>query len=256
MEIKKLILLGILLSTFGTVSAKTKVIAHRGFWNTEGSAQNSIAALTKANEIKVYGSEFDVWLSSDGVPVINHNATTDDHHLLIEKTSIAELKKEKLANGEYLPTLEEYLLKGKQCKNIKLIVELKPHSSKEREDSLTAMVLDMVKKLKLKKKVEYISFSLNTVKEIIRLDPKAKVSYLTADLPPKELKKIGCVGLDYNLNAMIKNENWFSEAKKVGIKINVWTVNKEEDMHYLIKKGADFITTNEPQLAKELTNNK
>jgi glycerophosphoryl diester phosphodiesterase len=55
MKIKKLILLGILLSTFGTVSAKTKVIAHRGFWNTEGSAQNSIAALTKANEIKVYG---------------------------------------------------------------------------------------------------------------------------------------------------------------------------------------------------------
>jgi len=256
MELKKLVLLGILLASFGTVSAKTKVIAHRGFWNAEGSAQNSIAALTKANEIKVYGSEFDVWLSSDGVPVINHNPTTDDNHLLIEKTPITELKKEKLANGEYLPTLEEYLLKGKQCKNIKLIVELKPQSSKEREDSLTAIVLDMVKKMKLKKKVEYISFSLNTVKEIIRLDSKAKVSYLTADLSPKELKKIGCVGLDYNLNAMIKNENWFSEAKKVGIKINVWTVNKEEDMHYLIKKGADFITTNEPQLAKELTNNK
>ena len=28
-------------------SAQTKVIAHRGYWKCEGSAQNSIASLTK-----------------------------------------------------------------------------------------------------------------------------------------------------------------------------------------------------------------
>jgi len=254
MTIKKLIFFGVLLFTLGTMNAKTKtkIIAHRGFWNTEGSAQNSIAALTKANEIKVYGSEFDVWLSSDGVPMINHDPTTADHQLILEKTSSALLKQEKLANGEYLPTLEEYLKKGKKCKYIKLIVELKPHSTKEREDSLTAKVLAMVKELKLEKKVEYISFSLNTVKELIRLNPKAKVSFLSASLSPKELKEIGCIGLDYNLSAMMKNENWFTEAKECGIKINVWTVNKENDMQYLIEKETDFITTNEPQLGLDL----
>ena len=30
------------------IQAQTQVIAHRGFWKTEGSAQNSIAALEKA----------------------------------------------------------------------------------------------------------------------------------------------------------------------------------------------------------------
>jgi glycerophosphoryl diester phosphodiesterase len=32
----------------------------------------------------------------------------------------------------------------------------------------------------------------------------------------------------------------------------VWTVNKESDMKYFIEKGADFITTNDPQLGLNL----
>ncbi len=255
MYIKKIILLGALLYAFGGIDAvtKTKIIAHRGFWKTEGSAQNSIASLTKANEIKVYGSEFDVWLSSDGVPMINHDPYTADHHLELEKTTSTLLKQEKLSNGEYLPSLEDYLRKGKECQNIKLIIELKPHSTKEREDSLTVKVLSMVKDFKLESKVEYISFSFNVVKELIRLNPKAKVSYLRANLSPSELKAINCTGLDYNLSSMKKNENWFDEAKEYGIKINVWTVDKETDMKYLIEKEVDFITTNDPQLGLDLS---
>lgn len=258
MDIKRLIFAGALLITLTGMSAKnkTQIIAHRGYWDTEGAAQNSIAALTKADEIQVYGSELDVWLSSDGVPMVNHDATTPEHKLVLEKTTAARLKQEKLSNGEHLPTLEEYLLKGKDCKYSKLIIELKAHSSKEREDSLTTKVLAMVKKLKLEKRVEYISFSLNTVKELIRLNPQAKVYYLSGNLSPKELNEIGCTGLDYNLSIMKENEHWFAEAKKYGLKVNVWTVNKKEEMEYLIEKGADFITTNDPRLGLELLNSK
>ncbi len=38
-------------------SHQTKVIAHRGFWNTPGSAQNSLAALVKADSIGCYVEE-------------------------------------------------------------------------------------------------------------------------------------------------------------------------------------------------------
>jgi glycerophosphoryl diester phosphodiesterase len=55
--------------------AQPKVIAHRGYWKTEGSAQNSIRSLLKADSIGVYGSEVDIWLSADGIPVVNHDAT-------------------------------------------------------------------------------------------------------------------------------------------------------------------------------------
>ena len=56
-------------------AAATTVVAHRGYWKTGGSAQNSIAALVKSDSIGCYGSEFDVWLSADGKIVVNHDPT-------------------------------------------------------------------------------------------------------------------------------------------------------------------------------------
>lgn len=55
-------------------AAQTQVVAHRGYWRAPGSAQNSIASLCKADSINCYGSEFDVWLSTDGVLFVNHDA--------------------------------------------------------------------------------------------------------------------------------------------------------------------------------------
>lgn len=46
--------------TFALQAAKPKVIAHRGYWNTEGASQNSIRSLVKADSIGCYASEFDV----------------------------------------------------------------------------------------------------------------------------------------------------------------------------------------------------
>lgn len=247
--------MGLFLLFIGNANAQTKtqIIAHRGYWKTEGSAENSISSLKNANRIKVYGSEFDVYISADSVLVINHNSTTTDHHLKIENTRFELLKNERLANDETLPTFESYLKEGKKCKNTKLIVELKPHSTKEKEDLLTASTVALIKKFKLEDKVEYISFSQNIVKQLINISPKAKVYYLKGDLSPKQLKEMGCTGLDYEINLMKKNEPWFSEAKALGLKINLWTVNKKEDMLYCIDKGVDYITTNEPIMGLELT---
>ncbi|MFQ7039561.1 MAG: hypothetical protein ACLRRG_03105 [Barnesiella sp.] len=36
----------------GIAEAKVKVVAHRGYWNVEGSAQNSIKSLEMADSIK------------------------------------------------------------------------------------------------------------------------------------------------------------------------------------------------------------
>ncbi|MDR2680038.1 MAG: glycerophosphodiester phosphodiesterase, partial [Tannerella sp.] len=46
-----------------------KVIAHRGYWQTYGSAQNSIRSFERAAETGVYGSEFDVHMTADSVLV-------------------------------------------------------------------------------------------------------------------------------------------------------------------------------------------
>lgn len=246
----------LLIAGSSSLSAKTKVIAHRGYWKTEGSAPNSLTSLRKANEIKAYGSELDVWLSADGVPVVTHDRTITPNKLVIENTPYDVLKRIKLSNGEAVPSLQEYLTVAKQCKNTKLIIELKSHSTPERETRLAEKVVQMVKQNGLENDVEYIAFSLHMVKELIRLAPKADVYYLNGELSPKELKEIGCAGLDYHMGVLKKNENWFKEAKDLGLKVNVWTVDSKDDMQYFIDKGADFITTDEPEVLQELLGQK
>jgi len=230
--------------------AQTKVIAHRGYWTCEGSAQNSIAALKKAQELGVYGSEFDVWMTSDGVLVVNHDA--DIEGMRIEDTPYERLKDIRLINGEKLPLLEDYLRQGKKHKKTKLILELKPHSSKEKEDRAVAAIVKMVKKVGVKKQTEYISFSLNICKEFVRLLPKAEVAYLNGDLAPQELKALKITGIDYNLAVLRRNMHWIEEAKKLKMTVNVWTVNEEADMKEMIAAGVDFITTDYPTICKEL----
>jgi len=252
MKIKNIIcLLLIAALRLNHVSAQTKVIAHRGYWDCDGSAQNSIASLQKAQELKIYGSEFDVWLTSDGVLVVNHDATIEG--LKIEDTPYAQLKDLSLKNGEKLPTLEAYLQQGKKDKKTKLILELKPHSTKEKEDKATAAVVKMVAKAGVKKQTEYISFSLNICKEFVRLAPKAEVAYLNGDMTPQELKALKITGIDYNLAVLKKNKHWIEEAHKLKMTVNVWTVNAEEDMKEMIAAGVDFITTDKVLIAIKIS---
>lgn len=59
------------------INAQTQIIAHRGYWNTQPkTSENSIKALENAQRLKIYGSEFDVRMTKDGILVINH----DEHH--------------------------------------------------------------------------------------------------------------------------------------------------------------------------------
>ena len=75
MKLKKLLFASAMsLDACGILQAQnTQVIAHRGFWKTDGSAQNSIAALVKADSIHCYGSEFDVWLTADNKLIVDHD---------------------------------------------------------------------------------------------------------------------------------------------------------------------------------------
>ena len=91
MELKNILLGCTLAFMTYTAQAQTQIIAHRGYWKTENSAQNSITGLKKAAEAKVYGSEFDVQLTGDGVIVVNH----DDN---VNGITIAEVPYSKL-NG-------------------------------------------------------------------------------------------------------------------------------------------------------------
>ena len=238
-----------LLACIVGMQAQTQVIAHRGFWKTEGSAQNSIAALEKAAEEKLYGSEFDVQVTLDGKLIVNHDAKFQG--FVIAETPYKQLKKIRLQNGEKLPNLKKYLKKGKKL-DIQLILEIKSHKSKEVEDKMASDIVKMVKKMGLEKQVEYIAFSLNVCEQLAKLTPESEIAYLNGDIAPAELKKKGINGIDYHYNVIEKHPEWVKEAHDLGMKVNVWTVNKEDMMKKLIDRKVDYITTDQPLEAKKL----
>jgi glycerophosphoryl diester phosphodiesterase len=233
-----------------TAAAQTKVIAHRGYWDTEGSAQNSIASLQKAHGAGVYGSEFDVIVTQDGIPVVNHDDSIRGYH--IETTPYALLKDITLSNGEKLPLLDSYLEEGKKMPATRLILEIKPHKQEANERRAAETIVAMVKNKGLQQQVEYISFSLFICKELLRLSPRSQVAYLGGDVPPDELKQAGLTGLDYSYRTLLDKPDWIREAKRAGLTVNVWTVNTPELMNAFIKQKVDYITTDKPEELQRL----
>lgn len=241
----------IFILSLNIASAQTNAIAHRGFWKSDGSAQNSITALDKAFDSGVYGSEFDVLMTKDGVLVVNHDDIFQGFD--IQESLYKDIAELTLSNGEILPTLQEYLERGKELGEVQLILELKPLKSKAAEDQAVQKIIAMVNDLELTGFVDYISFSLNICKQLKRFDPEAEVSYLNGDLSPKQIADLGINGIDYHYSILLeKHPEWIDEAHELDLSVNVWTVNDPEMMKMLIEKGVDYITTDEPLILLDL----
>ena len=155
MKTKILMVALMLLAMTPAIQAKssTKTVAHRGYWKCEGSAENSLASLRKAHDVGCWGSELDIWLTSDGGLVVNHDPKTLDG-LKIEETDFKTITKSKLKNGETVPSLKDYLKAGKKLKPMILVLELKTQSTPERNIELAKKVVDMVKSMKMEGQVE------------------------------------------------------------------------------------------------------
>ena len=231
--------------------ADNPVVAHRGAFKKNGFPENSIASLREAIRLQCTGSEFDVHMTDDDSLVINH----DPHfnQLEIEKTNYADLLQFKLSNGEKLPTLQEYLVAGlDNNRKTRLIIEIKPSGiSKQRGIIIADKVYALVSKLNAQKMAVYISFDYAIMKRIHQLDPMTTTQYLNGDIAPQQLAKDGITGADYHFSVFQKHPEWITDAKQFQIQLNAWTVNKQDDMDWLIREGFNFITTNEPELLFE-----
>lgn len=233
------------------LQAQPQIVAHRGYWRTDGSAQNSLTSLQKAADLGLWGSEFDVWITADGVPVVFHDDSFDD--MRIEDTPYATLMNHRLANGEFLPTLQQYLQLGKRLTDIQLVLEIKPHKTAERELRIVKACVELAHMLEIEDRVDYISFSRYVCEQLHQLSPHSKVAYLNGDLPPAVLKEMGLTGIDYHFSHYENNPQWVEQAKSLGLEVNVWTVDGEEGLtKYAHTKGIDLITTNDPEILQSI----
>lgn len=227
------------------------VIAHRGAWKNQNASQNSLKALRKAIELGCESSEFDVWLSSDNKVILSHDPVIGGK--TVEETTAQELFAIPLKDGDFLPSLEEYISLIKNQNKTRLVLEVKAsQKGKERSEAVAEESVRIVHEMKAQAWTDYITFSFDAAKRIRELDPTARILYLEADKSLEELKEAKMTGIDYHLSHFLKDPELVNKAKANRMLTNAWTVNKEEDMKTLMKQGVDFITTDEPELLLKL----
>ncbi|MBE6190552.1 MAG: glycerophosphodiester phosphodiesterase [Rikenellaceae bacterium] len=228
-----------------------KVIAHRGYWTAEGSAQNSLTSWSEADRVGCYGSEFDVWLTGDNRLVVNHDRVQKGTDIDMTTASAREIRKIVLPNGEPIPTLDAYLRLAQSTPATRLILELKTHPF-AREDVAVKKIVRRLRRLGLLERTDFISFSLNACLAFRKALPEARIYYLTGDIAPKAVKNLLLTGIDYSMATLRQHPEWIAEAHQLGLEVNVWTVNREEDMRQCIAWGVDYITTDYPERLQAL----
>lgn len=242
-------------STYAQESIETGIVAHRGFWNCEeaGYAKNSIAALRCAQEAGLWGSEFDVHMTSDEVLIVYHDKRIKGKR--IEKNPYSDFKDLKLENGETIPTLDAYLEQGKKYPETKLVLEIKPHSCNDINDRTVDLSIAKLSEHELldPKKVTFISFNFHVCKRLAEKLPDFTVQYLGYFKSPKRLARNGIKGISSNhtLLRFNRNRNRYRQARKHDMSVNTWTVNKEKDINRMLLMGVDLITTDHPLQVRE-----
>ncbi|MEG2339003.1 MAG: glycerophosphodiester phosphodiesterase family protein, partial [Clostridium sp.] len=147
--------------------------------------------------------------------------------------------------GEKIPTLKEVLevAKGK----IKLNVELKTVSP---EDTLPEEVAAIIKDSKMEGQVVVSSLDYQALMVFKLYQPSIDVGYIVTfgfgDLTNLD---VDFLSMEYGM----VNKKRVEELHSIGKKVHVWTLNAEEEILNAAQMDVDNIITDNPSLAKGLT---
>lgn len=243
-----------------------KIISHRGA--NRLAPQNTLPAFEAALKIGVDGFETDVHLTSDGVPVICHNYKVNETSDGIGKISAMTYDEFKAYDfggyfspdfkGTTAPSLDEFL---RLCAGADLeIINIEIKPSLENDMSVVSKTIQMVKDYGLFDKLLISSFSSKMLLVAKKTDKQCKTAYLYS--PDKReahsiwhraaefAKEIGACALHPNKCYVTKE--YVKKAHDAGVAVNVWTVNKVNEMKKFIEMGVDGLITDCPDVAKTL----
>jgi len=233
------------------------ILCHRGAKNY--APENTLSAFKTALELGADGFELDVQLTSDGHIVVHHDKTVDrttNGHGELFKLPLAELRELDAGSsfseefrGEKIPTLDEVF--ETIGKHALINVELKNFSTPF--DNLTEKVCEVVRRHTMQKNVLFSSFLPWNLWKATRILPEVPRGLITAKGWRGVLvRSFGFYFGNYDalhpfLGSVTPQQ--VHRVHKLKRKINVWVVNKEEDLQRLLNWGVDGFLTDEPQLA-------
>ena len=251
------------------------VTAHRG--NRTHDHENTLSAFLGALEAGASSIEFDVHLTSDGVPVIYHDYALHpkdfenlDKEILIKNLTLAEVKNIhfassiKLRNGENaIPTLEEFFVFLNQHKamggnDILLHLEAKMEDGildqSVAPELLAKNTLAVIDKMKPNNKIIVRSFYWGLVGEFKKQRPSMP-RILLVDNNQLAGIDIAKAVKDYQPVEVSPNYKDVTAElvlawKKFGIGVSPWTVNDFATALNLVRMGVSGLATDNPDLMK------
>ena len=242
------------------------VLAHRGA--NKVAPQNTIPAFRKALEFNADGIETDVHLSKDGEIVICHNYTVDETSNgkgFVDELTLAELKAmdfgsyfSKDFSGVTLPTLSELLdvVKGMTLINI----EIKPPRT---NNDLVKKVVEEIHKYGIEKNSIVSCFNPECIRQVKEIDKNIKTALLYEDDElGNEIMTFGVAKYCQQLNAdaahphrKLITHKEILELHNLGMAVNPWTVNLEEDIVRLTEWGCDALISDVPDYCRKVLEN-
>lgn len=232
--------------------------AHRGASSIY--PENTILSFEEAIKLGCDGIELDVHKSKDNVLVVIHDEDIKRTYKgkgLVKDYTLEELKKFKCRKKGFednglcgIPTLEEVIQLISDT-SIFLNIELKTdviHYENIEED-----VINLVKKYDLKNRVLISSFNHKSLEICKSIDSEIQLGALYS----RRIKNVIEYAKSLQVDAIhpkltLISKEIIDEAHNNGIKVNVYTVNRESSMKKLIDFKADGIFTDYTSILKSV----
>jgi len=235
---------------------KTEIlnIAHRGCSSLY--PENTLSSFREALEIGVDGIELDVRFTKDKEIVVIHDASVDRTTngkgrvseltlKQIKKLSIIERKSGRLTQ-ERIPLLKEVidLIKNKTT----LWIEMKEEGEEE--------IVKLLEREGVINNVVLISFNPQSLKKVKEINPLISTGVIvgnTRGTSSNFLERVlGCYTDVVDMEQKFISGEIVKVAHSHGRMVGVWTVNERKKMKKFIEMGTEVLTTDYPQVLKEL----
>ena len=247
--------------------------------------ENTLPAFSLAVEMGVDTLELDVGVTRDGVVVIHHDrrlnpdlARGPDGKWVqapaptIHSLTLAELQRfdvgrirpgsdyakrfprQKAIDGTRIPRLAD-LFEAMKSRSVRFNIEMKLVPSHPDEtlapEPFARAVIGEVRKAGLEERSTLQSFDFRAVKIVERDAPEIRTAYLTeaADSTPQYAKQNGARIWSPDYRALSKQK--LDEARRLGMRVVVWTVNEPADIARMIEWGVDGIISDYPDRVLE-----
>ncbi len=218
--------------------------AHRGYW-VGGAQENTLEAFREARKQGYVMFECDVQLSKDLVPIVFHDQ--DLKRVAKRDVTVAELTAKELGELTQAPTLEQVLTEA----NIPHLVNIELKTVSSLNESLERRVCDLVKRLKVEKRVMFSSFNPTSIWKTANYAPKIPRALLVSS---ENVPENSFVLRDMWLAPFLPFHMLHLEHTKIsqkGLKIlrknqvpvTAWTVNSVEHARELLRLGVSCVIT-------------